>query len=67
MIGSARFGLWRAVGLEGLMIGLRLSTLVLLREQLAGCGMGAGGEESGGTWGKGRPWRRARCDNDGRC
>lgn len=49
MIGSARFGLWRAVGLEGLVIGLGFGIVVLLREPLAGCGTGAGGAGSGGT------------------
>lgn len=65
MIGSARFGLWRVVGLEGLVRGLEYRVLALVREALVGGWMGAGGMGSGGTWGRGRPWRRARCDNEG--
>lgn len=63
MIGSARFGR-RVVGLEGLVMGLEFTKLGLLWEVLTGGGMGTGGIGSGGTWGKGRPWRRARCDNE---
>jgi len=66
-MGSARFGLCRVVGLEGLVMGLGFGMVVQLREILAGCWMGAGGMGSGGTWGKGRPWRRARCDSEGCC
>ena len=35
---------------------------IVLREELASGWVGAGGMGSGGTWGKGRPWRSARCD-----
>lgn len=35
MIGSARFGRWRVVGLEGLVIGLGLGKFALLGEPIA--------------------------------
>lgn len=53
MIGSARFGLWRVVGLEGLVMGLGFGTLALLDR--AGGWVGTRLKGRGGTWGKGRP------------
>lgn len=55
MIGSARFGLWRVVGLDGLVIGLGFNTLELLDELLTRGWMGPRDRGSGGTCGKGRP------------
>lgn len=65
MIGSARFGLWRVVGLEGLVMGLGLGMLPLFGGLFTGGCMGTKDRGSGGTCGKGRPWGRTRLENDG--
>lgn len=67
MIGSARFGLWRVVGLEGLVIGLGFGMLPPLDGLVARGWMGTRDRGSGGTWGKGRPWGRVRFEKEGGC
>ena len=67
IIGSARFGLWRVVGLEGLVIGLGFRILPLLGGLLGGGWIGTRDKGSGGTCGKGRPGGRTRFENEGGC